>query len=194
MHYMKLQLRSAMIVFSLLLIGGSFFDSDVFANQSKHKGIMDETVNAPYLQKNPKRFQLVFFGYVGCKAVCTPMLHELSAFYESPSFIRLKPFVGVSFVNLIPEMEPNLPQAYAQSINPNFIGIHLNKKELASIDKEFSLFVAKRLNEPGEIDHSDHVYLIERDKNGSLLLKNIYITHPMNKEKIISDINSFLTE
>lgn len=194
MRYTKLQMSSAMIVFFFFIIGSSPFIPDVYANQTKGKIVMDETVNAPYLQKNAKRFQLVFFGYVGCKAVCTPMLHELSAFYESPAFARLKPYVGVSFVNLIPEMEPNLPQAYAQSINPNFVGIHLNKKELASIDKEFSLFIAKRLNEPGEIDHSDHVYLIERDKNGNLLLKNIYITHPMNKEKIISDINSFLAE
>lgn len=165
---------------------------NLYANQTQGHIAADETVNAPYLQKNTKRFQLVFFGYVGCKTVCTPMLHQLSSFYDSPSFARFKPYVGVSFVNLIPEMDPNLPQAYAGSINPNFVGIHLNQKELASIDKEFSLFIAKRLNDPGEIDHSDHLYLIERDKKGNLLLKNIYITHPLDKEKIISDINSFL--
>lgn len=192
MHHTKVQRYPLFIFLPFLIIGSLLFMSDASANPVSGKKATDETINAPYLQKNPKRFQLVFFGYVGCQKVCTPMLHELSAFYESRRFSRLKRFVGFSFVNLVPEMEPHLPQAYAKAINPNFIGIHLNQKELASIDKEFSLFIAKRLNEPGELDHSDHLYLIERDKNGTLLLKNIYHTHPLDKEKVISDINRFL--
>lgn len=190
MHTVKFWFTPIVIV--LLMMGSPLFLSNAFALDIQSNTLMEETVKAPYLQKNTKRFQLVFFGYVGCKTVCTPMLHQLSSLYDSPSFARLKPFVGVSFVNLIPEMDANLPQAYARSINPNFVGIHLDQKELASIDKEFSVFIAKRLNDPSEIDHSDHIYLIERDKKGNLLLKNIYITHPLNKEIIISDINSLL--
>lgn len=192
MHHTKVRRHPLFIFLPLFIIAGLFFLSEASANPINGKKATDETINAPYLQKNPKRFQLVFFGYVGCQKVCTPMLHELSAFYESPRFSPLKPLVGFSFVNLVPEMEPHLPQAYAHGINRNFIGIHLNQKELDSIDKEFSLFIAKRLNEPGELDHSDHLYLIERDKNGTLLLKNIYHTHPLDKEKVIADIKAML--
>lgn len=182
------------ILFFYFLMASMLFSTVLSADPMNNQGMMNEPLNAPYLQKNPKRYQLVFFGYVGCKKVCTPMLHQLSDFYNSPAFSHLKPVVGVSFVNLIPEMDPKLPPAYARSINPNFVGIHLSDKEIASIDKEFSLFISKRLNEPGEIDHSDHVYLVERNKKGDLILKNIYITHPMNKEKIISDINGILKQ
>jgi protein SCO1/2 len=184
----------AILFFILLLVIMPFVQTFFFAQQTSGKIVINQPIDAPYLQHSRKKLTLVFFGYVGCTKVCTPILHQLDDFYDSPSFAPLKPLVGFSFVNLMPEMTPDQPQVFAQSFNPAFDGIYLTQKELMGIDREFSLFFSKSLAEAGEIDHSDHLYLLETKKNGHVILKNIYTTHPINYPLIIADIYTYLNE
>ena len=178
----------AIIFFIFLLIAVPLIQSLFFTQQTSGKIVINQHIDASYLQKSDKDFILVFFGYVGCVNVCTPVLHDLNTFYESKGFAPLKPFVAFSFINLIPELESNQPEMFAKSFNPEFKGIYLSQKELMTVDRDFALFFSKSLRDVGEIDHSDHLYLIERQKNGSLILKNIYTMHPLNKDIIIKDI------
>ncbi|MDO9208828.1 MAG: SCO family protein [Sulfuricurvum sp.] len=184
----------AVVFFILLLVIMPFVQTFFFAQQTSGKIVINQPIVAPYLQHSKKKLTLVFFGYVGCTKVCTPILHQLDDFYDSPSFAPIKPLVGFSFVNLMPEMTPDQPKAFAQSFNPEFDGVYLTQKELMVIDRDFSLFFSKSLLEAGEIDHSDHLYLLETKKNGNVVLKNIYTTHPINYPLIIADIYTYLNE
>lgn len=165
--------------------------SVLFSSQTKGKIIVNKRIDAPYLDSMSKDLELVFFGYVGCTKVCTPILQKLDDFYDSPSFASLKPYVGVTFVNLMPELQPDQPQMFAQSFNPLFEGVYLTQRQLMEIDRDFSLFFSKSLSQAGEIDHSDYVYLVHREKNGDLKLLNIYMTHPLKTDMIIEDIQRY---
>ena len=176
------------LLFIFLLIVAPLLQSFFFSHQSTGKIVINQSIDAPYLHNADKEYLLLFFGYVGCVKVCTPILHRLDAFYDSTEFSPLKPFVVVTFVNLMPELEQNQPQLFATSFNPEFEGVYLTQKELMGIDRQFSLFFSKSLSDPNELDHSDHLYLLQRQKNGELILKNIYTTHPLNKMMIIEDI------
>lgn len=178
-------------MFLFLLIAVPLIQPLLFAQNKSGTIVVNQPIDAPYLQSADKEFVLMFFGYVGCTKICTPILHQLDNFYDSEPFAPLKPSVGFTFVNLMPEVEPEQPEAFAKSFNPEFKGVYLKQKELMRIDREFSLFFSKSLANPGEIDHSDHLYLIERQKNGKLILKNIYTTHPLHKEAIIADIQEY---
>ena len=180
------------MVFIFLVIGIPLILSLFFTSRTNGKIVINERIEAPYLNNNGKDLQLVFYGYVGCTKVCAPMLHDLSVFYDSAEFSPLKPFVGFSFVNLMPQIKPDQPDVFAKSFNPLFNGIYLTQKEIMTIDREFGLFFSRRLSEPDEIDHSDYLYLVQRQENGDLILLNIYMTHPLNSKSLVTDIQHYL--
>lgn len=172
-------------------MGAPLIFSAFFSNQVQGKIEINRPIDAPYLQSGSQSLQLVFFGYVGCTKVCTPILHDMSGLYDSEVFASLKPYVDFTFVNLMPEVETHQPQIFAESFNPDFRGIYLTQRQLMNIDRDFSLFFSKSISESGEINHSDYLYLIHKDKNGTLKLINIYMTHPLKKEMLIEDIHRY---
>lgn len=182
-------------LFLFLLIAVPLLQSLIFAHETSGKIVINQCIDAPYLNnEGDKNFELMFFGYVGCVKVCTPILRQLDNFYDSAQFASLKPYVGFSFVNLMPELKPDQPDLFAKAFNADFKGIYLSQKELMQIDRQFSLFFSKSIANPAEIDHSDHLYLLQWQRNGTLVLKNIYSTHPLNQDAIIADIRTFQKE
>lgn len=184
----------ASILFLFLLIAIPMIQFFMLTQENGGRIAVNKRIEAPYLNENQKEYLLVFFGYVGCVKVCTPVLHQIGDFYASAQFAPLKPFVGVSFVNLMPELAPDQPDMFAKSFHPDFKGVYLMQKELMRVDRQFSLFFSKSISDPGEIDHSDHLYLIQRKKDGSLILKNIYSTHPIDRAMIMDDIRKLQKE
>jgi len=164
--------------------------SFLFSNQKSGRIIVEQRIDMPYLQDANKEWMLIFFGYVGCTDVCTPLLHHLSDFYDSPSFKPLKKRVGVCFINLMPNVQKDQPDAFAKAFNGKFEGVYLTQKELMSIDRELSVFFSRSLRDKTTMNHSDYLYLVQRRKEGSLILKNIYSTHPLNQKMIIEDIRA----
>lgn len=162
----------------------------LFSTQTRGKIIVEQTIDAPYLSQMSKDMELVFFGYVGCTNVCTPMLERLSDFYDSEAFRPLKPYVGFTFVNLKSDVKADQPGIFARAFNSSFEGVYLTQRQVMEIDRDFSLFFSKSLNDPGEINHSDYVYLIERGHNGDVRLLAMYMTHPLNSDMIIDDIRA----
>lgn len=184
----------ASLFFIILLIILPFTQALVFTQQTSGKITVEHSIHAPCLTTAEKDLSLVFFGYVGCTKVCTPILYQLDALYDSAEFAPVKPFVGVAFVNLMPEVQQDQVKSFAKAFNPDFKGIYLTQKELMGIDRGFGLFFSKSLSNPTEIDHSDHIYLIKKEKSGIVVLKNIYTTHPLNQEQIIADIKHYVRE
>jgi cytochrome oxidase Cu insertion factor (SCO1/SenC/PrrC family) len=130
----------------------------------------------------------VFYGYVGCAHVCTPVLENLARFYQSKEFTPYVSKVDLVFVNLLPEVSQEQPDQFAKGFNTKFIGVHLSPKELQSLDKELSVYFAKQKGEVFELDHSDFVYLIHRKSDKSLSLVNIYMTHPFDGAFVVRDL------
>jgi len=179
----------AFFLFILLIFILPLAQSLLFATQSSGKIEVNKKINTSYLRSSDKDLILVFFGYVGCVKVCTPILEQLDDLYDSKPFKPYQSEVGVNFINLMPELEPHQPDIFAKSFNPNFRGVYLPQKELMNIDRELGVFFSKNLTLSGEIDHSDNLYLVKREKNGTLVLKSIYTMHPLNREVLIKDIS-----
>ena len=161
------------------------------AAETKSKSVYEKPIAAKYLDVGKKEYMLVFYGYVGCVNVCSPVLDNLNRFYSSDSFSKFEPFVDLIFVNLLPRLSPEQPDQYAKSFNPKFIGVYLTEKEIMGIDKELNLYLSKRADDLFELDHSDHLYLIKREKNGNLTLINTYTTHPLNDALILDDLSQY---
>lgn len=182
------------LFFFLMILVIPAVQSMLFASRSAGKIVIEEKLDAPYLQMSDKDFMLIFFGYVGCTKVCTPILHQLDEMYISKEFAPLQKTVGVTFVNLMPELAPDQPERFAQSFNPLFRGVYLSQKELMNIDRELAVFFSKSMSETTEIDHSDNLYLVEKLQDGSLVLKSIYSMHPLNRKMLINDISQLREE
>jgi protein SCO1/2 len=177
--------------FILVTLAFSMSLSLLFAQDVKGKSLFEKPINAKYLDVGKKEYMLVFYGYVGCVKVCSPVLDNLNRFYSSDSFIKFEPFVDLIFVNLLPKLSQEQPDQYAKSFNPKFIGVYLTQKELKGIDKELNLYFSNRADDLFELDHSDHIYLIKREKNGNLTLINTYTTHPLNQTLIVDDLSEY---
>ena len=179
----------AVFFFMVMAIIIPLAQSILFSNRSTGKITINEQLSAPYLLGSDKQYMLVFFGYVGCTKVCTPILHELDAMYESKNFDVIRDRVELVFVNLMPELEPDQPDLFAKSFNPHFRGIYLTQSELMNIDRELGVFFSKSISDTTELDHSDHLYLVEKKKDGTLVLRSIYTTHPIVRQFVIDDIS-----
>lgn len=166
----------------------------IFSNTTTGKIVINQPIEAEYLQNSEHSIHLLFFGYVGCAKVCTPILEHISELYTSQEFAPIRSETEIIFVNLMPDISSEQVQLFAGAFHKDFKGVYLNSKEIMSIDRNLGVFFADSLTEEGEIDHSDHIYLIATNENGEKVLKNIYSTHPINHSIIIQDIQKLVNE
>ncbi|MGB3962615.1 MAG: SCO family protein [Sulfurimonas sp.] len=149
--------------------------------------VVEKEIDTKFLDAIEEKNIVLFFGYVGCSDICTPLLQELSTFYTQ----ELQASTAVVFVNLLPAITSDQPQLFAATFHEKFKGLYLSKKELYDIDREFSLFYTPGLMDANELSHSDSVYLLTKS-GGKRLLKNIYTTHPLNRNQLTQDIKNIL--
>lgn len=177
----------AVTVVFLLFI--PLFQSMAFQNSTNGKISIERDIKAPFLPYSDKKFSLIFFGYYGCADVCTPFLQKLGTIYDSYEFKSYKKEVDIYFINLNPEVKKHNPDEFAKYFNTDFKGIYLSKDEIMAIDREFGLYHTASLRDKNEINHTDNLYLLER--NGiDLKLKRIYFNKSLNSELLIEDIKT----
>ena len=181
----KYKLFAILLTF-LFFLTVPFLQSILFSSNSQGAIEVNKSLEASFI-KSDKKFVLVFFGYVGCKDVCTPLLQELNSFYESKEFETLKEYVEIMFVNLTPEIEKFQPDLFAKFFNKDFKGIYLSKKETLNIERVFGVYFSKNLSDKTQLNHTDNIYLIENNRDNKIL-KTIYLTHPLKTKKLINDI------
>jgi protein SCO1/2 len=182
---------AATALFLILIVVFPVLLSTLFNKTTVNGGkiVINKQINAPFLDGIKKDNIVLFFGYVGCTKVCTPILLQLASIYESKSIKELHKSTAFVFVNLTPQIPADQPQIFAGGFNKDFVGIHLSQHELLSIEREFALFYSAGIADKSEMTHSDSVYLIKRE-NGKLTLKNIYMTHPLNSDALTNDLKS----
>lgn len=155
--------------------------TSVFSKQSGKVSI-DETIDSDIINKFSSKNILIYFGYVGCQSVCTPRLTELSEIFSAYKEEDL----SVAFIDLNPNRDPESSKLFAQFFNKNFYGLHLEKKDLEKLKKEFKVYSAK-INSADDISHSSFLYLAQKNRN-NYKLKYIYTNVPFNKEDILKDL------
>ena len=170
----------------LFFLSVPFLQSFLFSTNNNGTIEINKVIKADFIQSD-KKIILLFFGYVGCKDVCTPFLIELSKLYESQDFDIIRKDVKIIFVNLTPEIEEFQADLFAKYFNDNFDGIYLSKKEILNLDRNFALFFSQDLSDKAALNRTDYLYLIT-NINNTPYLKNIYSTHPLTEKKLIDDI------
>ncbi|MBU1658943.1 SCO family protein [bacterium] len=180
--YKRITLIAVFVFFMTVPFLQSIFFSNTIGGVMK----VNKKIQADYIDSD-KKVLLLFFGYFGCKEVCTPVLHELSNLYESEEFKDIKSSVDIFFINLTPEVEEHQPNLFAKYFNKDFKGIYLSRKNVLNIDRNFDVFFASSLNDQAELNHTDHIYLLQNNLD-SKILKYIYSTHPLKTKKLIHDI------
>ncbi len=184
----KVLLAVLMLAFFLFVpLASSLF----FSSHTNGVISVDKKIQADYIQSD-KHIILVFFGYVGCEKVCTPILQNLANLYASKKFDAFRDKIDIYFINLTPQIDPTAPNLFAKYFNKDFKGVYLSQQELFKIDRNFGVFFSKSLEDKEELNHTDNIFLLENIA-GNLRLKKIYTTHPLNETKITEDIMQMLS-
>lgn len=163
-----------------------FIQSFIFTSNNQGKIEINKSIKADYI-KSDKKYVLLFFGYVGCTDVCTPLLESLSTLYESKEFKDVKVDVDMIFVNLTHEVQEHQPELFAKFFNIEFKGVYLSRGETLDLDRTLGVFFSRSISDNTELNHTDFLYLVQNSNNTKVLI-NMYSIHPINKEKIIEDI------
>jgi protein SCO1/2 len=126
-------------------------------------------------------YVLVFFGYPGCRDICSPVLQRLQKIYERCANPQQ---LAVVFVNLWEEMSKNETQQYAQFFHKDFIG-------LAFSNELNQLFGAWKIPQPnGQLIHSDYIYLLEKFEYNQWIIKELF-KKTFSEEQLLSQLQCF---
>jgi len=153
-----------------------------FIDKSSEIAIKNPPSSPWFLKDEKSKYALVYFGYVGCTTICIPSLNEIQEVYKSLDEQNLN--IPFYFINIDPKQDPELPQLFVSSFDKRFNGIYLNRLQLEILKKEYNLAISEGSI---EITHSSNLFLFKQ-KNNTLLLHKIYITHPYDEEKLIETI------
>ena len=171
------------VIVSIPLVQSYFFN---LSNSGKI--VIEKNIEAKFLRDVKNNVIVMFFGYVGCVDVCTPILDKLNMMYNTKQLQEVKNSFNVVFINLTPKIEKEQANIFAKAFNEKFQGIYLTQKELFNIEREFGLFFSDDFFDKNELTHTDYIYLLHKTDEKGYLLKNMYTTHPVNEEILIKDI------
>jgi len=178
---MSNKLRYIFIIFSLFLFLIFIFPlmSSLLlksSDLSSTKLEINKTIKNTFLNDIDTDTVVLFFGYVGCVDICTPILQDLATMYESKEIKPIQDRFKVVFVNLTFQVDPLQPKYFAQFFHKKFEGIYLSQNELHNIDRVFSLYYSTSLLNDLEVNHTDNIYLLKRNKD-IWILKSIYFSN-----------------
>ena len=160
----------------------------LFNDADNGKVVINKELKAEFLKDNDTKVIVLFFGYVGCIDVCTPILEKLNKIYMSEVLKDKQNDFQIVFVNLTPKVEPQQADLFAKAFNDSFKGLYLTQEELFSIDRKFSVYFSDGLFDKSELTHTDYIYLIQQDKPQRYILKNMYTNNPLHEKVLTEDI------
>ncbi len=179
-----------LIVFSLLVIVLIGFPQ-IYSSNSSGRIDKEIDVDFKYLKDETSDIVLLYFGYVGCDTICVPSMTEINEIYNKINNKNVK----VYFINLLDNLDQNLPQLFAEHFNENFKGIYLNKKELLKVTSQLNVVFSKSLVDKYELNHAGYLYILQKDDtNNGYKQKYIYTTRPFKQNIIVEDINKLLKQ
>jgi len=163
-----------------ILVGGIFLLPGVL----KQNGIIevDRPVENALFDKFDKENLLVFFGYVGCRDICTPRLEEIAMLYDSlPPGMQAA--TEVLFINIKPLGDPDQSGLFSRSFHPAFKGVSLEGKTLETLMRVFDARYSPSMGRTGEYDHTAFLYLLKKE-DAHYRIKAIFTLVPFNRKAI----------
>ena len=114
---------------------------------------------------------VLFFGYTSCPDVCPTTLLRLASALETLGPDRED--VQVVFVSVDPERDtPARASAYAEAVDPSFIGLTGTPEQIADVAAKYGIYYAKAEGSEATgylVDHSATVTVLNRDGRVELL-------------------------
>jgi len=115
---------------------------------------------------------VISFGYTHCPDVCPTTLADLASAVKQLGERASE--VQVLFVTVDPQRDtPELLRQYVPAFDPRFIGLWGDEAATERAKKEFHVYSQQRPGKPGEpyaVDHSAHIYVLDREGRMRLLL------------------------
>lgn len=131
----------------------------------------------------------IFFGFTSCPDICPATLHLLSRALEQLGEGRED--VQVVFVSVDPERDtPARTSAYAESVDPSFLGVTGSRAEIAEVASAYGIHHAKM--EAGDSDgymmeHTAAVVVLNREGGVELLW-----SPPVTAAQMAEDLGTLL--
>ncbi len=111
------------------------------------------------------RYQLVFFGFTSCNAVCPLQMNKLSKVMTLLEKNGYGNQVTPMLISVDPERDtPQKMAKYLDFFHPKFVGLTGSRSNLQSAADSFKTLLSKaplRLEEDYQITHSSIVYLLD---------------------------------
>ena len=112
------------------------------------------------------------FGYTHCPDVCPTTLADLASVMKLLGEDARR--VQVLFVTVDPKRDTQaLLAQYVPAFHPDFLGLYGDEAATAKASKEFHVYAHERPGKDGApytVDHSAHIYVIDREGKLRLLL------------------------
>jgi len=190
MSNVKKHTLPTLIILFILLFSVFIMLLPSFSSKGVSRMEMNKSMELPYILDANKDIELIFFGYAGCIAICTPRLESLSAWY---THLENKNKIGVRFMDISAPKDRELPMAFAQAFNKDFIGVHLAQSQIREYTRPFQVYFSTSLIDSTEFDHTANLYLLKREGQKKVL-RYIYTSYPFDFEQINLDIKELLNE
>ena len=140
-----------------------------------------------YQSNNEQRYKLVLFGFTNCPDVCPTGIKNMHDAMEQagPLGKHIRPL----FITIDPDRDsPEVIQAYLHNFHPSFLGLTGSTEELETVQNNFKVY-AKKVQPPDydeyTMDHSAHIYLLDKDD----IIIDVF-DYRMNTSKMVQSIMS----
>lgn len=183
-------------IFLFLFLGGAFlffffslakFYKSSYCDRKLNGFKFAERKKISYFDEYSGKFLILYFGYTGCRSVCSIMMKKLADAYSLLDD-KTRRIVRVVMVGLDPENDtPERMGKYVKSFNENFSWKLLPKKELNKVAS--ALGIEAVVTGDGEIEHSSYAVLVD-DRGYAELMFPV----EMNSYEIASDIEKIVRE
>ena len=189
---MRKKLLSFLLIFLVLCVSALVVILPTFFTKGLSRVELRQDFELDLILDKKHDIELIFFGYAGCVAVCTPRLESLGKWYSTlPKETQER--VGLKLLDLSIPDDRDLPDDFAKAFHEKFEGIFLDQDIIRVYTKVFSVYFSTSMLDSSELDHTAHLYLVKRSKEGKQL-RFIYIAYPYDLEQIQSDIEELINE
>ncbi len=189
---MKRKIHAGLIMVLVVVVSIFIMIIPTFFTKGISRTALNKELRLPLILNDKKEVKLVFFGYSGCRDICTPRLYSIDEFYKTLNKETRKR-VGVEFLDISVPYDKALPSRFAAFFNPDFKGIYLKQNILREYTKPFDVFFSQSLMDNTEYDHTANLYLLKKTKDKKEL-RYIYNAYPYDFEQITLDIKELLNE
>lgn len=179
--------KLSVVAVALLLLIFLGFPLMMFSGDKQGKVTLDEKIELPFKINSNKKIILLYFGYVGCKTICTPSLSEIADIYNTLGNTQ-----NVSFYFINISKEGVGAEEFAHYFHKDFTGLQLSQKETSSLMGTLRAYSSDALVADGEIYHTGYLYLITQKEQNNFVLKTMYYTRPFDTKSIVLDIQQEL--